>query len=345
MKTISSERNENATKELLEFLRKENEASRAAVRQDSDANRRLLTDSLKVIAYPVTAALAILSFLGFRSVTEMKNTIQSEAAAQTSAEVIRMQGEIRDRLSEQFQTPNLRAIVSEAARNATATTAQPLIKAEVNSQVSRSIEAQKGVIKQSVTEQTQQAVKQMGSTIDTYVKNAVDSKVTLAVDPVAKQVRDLSNEAGIQMSVMRMNADDGSAFDRLFYMPMGNLTPEEQTTVVGALQKEVGQANGGLIETQRFNTPHNHEQLLAALDSQNGTDRDAALTGLQDKYDPSLINRMMQLASSDPSLQVRAHAQRIFNQWTGAKTRILIAQQISDWWKLNGTEFLKSHPQ
>jgi hypothetical protein len=345
MKTISEVRRETEIKELLEFLRKENDASRTAVRQDSDANRKLLTDSLKVIAYPATAALAILSFLGFRSVTEMKSTIQTEAKAQTSAEVTRMQEEIRKRLGEQFQTPNLKAIVSEAARNATATTAQPLIKAEVNTQVGRSIEAQKGVIKQSVTDQTQQAVKQMGSTIDSYVKTAVDTKVASAVDPVAKQVRDLSNEANVQMSIMRMSADDATAFDALNYSPLNNLPQEQQVAIVGAFQKQIDQANGGgLIQSQTFTSPHSHDELIAALDSKSSLERDAALSGLEMQVDPNFMTRLIRISVSDSSLRVRAHAQRIFNNWTGAKTRILVTQEIADWWNKNGVEFMKAHP-
>jgi len=332
-------------KELLEFLRKENDAARTTVREESDANRKLLTDSLKVIAYPVTAALAILSFLGFRSVKEMKDNIQTEAKSQTSAEVIRMQEEIRRRLSEQFQAPNLKAIVSQAARDATSTTAQPLIKAEVNTQVSRSVEAQKGVISQNVKDQTQQAVKQMGTTIESYVRNAVDSKVSAAVDPVSRQVRDLSNEANLQMYVLRMNEDDAGAFDTLNYMPLNNLPDEQRSTIIGALQKEVDQANGGIFQSQSFNTPHTRDQLLTSLNDKNSSYRDAALTGLEGlSLDAQLIPRLLLIMSSDPSLHVRGHAQRLFNNWTGVKTQILIHSQASDWWSKNGAEFLKAHP-
>lgn len=55
------------TRELLQFLRVANDANRTAVRNDAEANRKLLLDTVKIVSIPVAVLIAVAAWFGFRS--------------------------------------------------------------------------------------------------------------------------------------------------------------------------------------------------------------------------------------------------------------------------------------
>jgi hypothetical protein len=104
------------TRELVQFLREENTANRGAVREDADATRKLLLDTVKFVSFPVGVLLLAAGFFGWRSFEDMKHTIESEAQRETKKEITQMRTEIEKRLTEQFQTPALQETIKEASK-------------------------------------------------------------------------------------------------------------------------------------------------------------------------------------------------------------------------------------
>jgi hypothetical protein len=99
----------------MEFLRAENDANRRASRDDAEANRKLLLDSIKFVSIAVAALIGVAGIFGYRSVSDLKDTLETQARQATNAEIARMQVEIRQRLEEQFKTPELQKMVRSEA--------------------------------------------------------------------------------------------------------------------------------------------------------------------------------------------------------------------------------------
>src|ERR1017187_6112870 len=123
------------TRDLLQFLREENEANRRASREDSEASRSLLRFTVWLVAVPITALILVVGWFGFKSVSDLKDSLQKQAEQSTNAEISRMQDEIRRRLNQEFQTPTLQQMVKATAADYTKAQAEPLIRGEVANQV------------------------------------------------------------------------------------------------------------------------------------------------------------------------------------------------------------------
>jgi hypothetical protein len=104
------------TLELLKFLREENTANRIAVRQDSDATRSFLQYAVKLVAIPLSLLLVVAGVLGWRSIEDVKHTIEAEARRDTQTEITLLHGEIEKRLSHEFETPALQQTIKDASK-------------------------------------------------------------------------------------------------------------------------------------------------------------------------------------------------------------------------------------
>jgi|ERR1039458_3066821 hypothetical protein len=253
------------TRDLLQFLREENDASRKAARDEADASRGLLRFTVWLVSVPISLMIVTAAFVGWRSLEDIKHTIRSEADHETKAEIARMQGEIRTTLKEQFQTPTIRKTVEDAAIEATKASAGPLIKSEVAAQVRARVEAERPAINAAVTLQTQSAVKQMGSRIDTIVKDSVDTKVQTAVDPVSRSLTALKADADLQRLITRMDNDDAAAFDQVLVFTTSAAGPDERALATTALKNVVEEHDEKLRLNYPFQVAHTEEQLLAEL--------------------------------------------------------------------------------
>jgi hypothetical protein len=78
------------TRDLLQFLREENAASLTAVREDAEASRKLLIDTVKLVSIPVTALILVAGWFGFKSISDLKGALEAEARKSTQAEIARM---------------------------------------------------------------------------------------------------------------------------------------------------------------------------------------------------------------------------------------------------------------
>ena len=284
------------TRELLQFLRQENEANRTAIRGDAEANRKLLIDTVKLVSIPVGILILIAGWMGFRSINDLKATLEAEARQSTQAEITRMQAEIRTRLGEQFQTPILQKTVRDAAVEATKTAAEPLIKNEVAVQVKLRVDEQKPTIAATVAQQTRIAVKEMGSQIEPLVKSSVDAKISTSVDPIIQRIKD---EADLELLMTRMNAGDAVAFDSLMHMS-SFADPTQQATVIAAMRSVIAARNSGIYQSRRFNLPQTDDQLVARLSDTDAGSRQAALDGLIAKRNLTLLPKVVEMMRSDP---------------------------------------------
>ena len=71
-------------REILTFMRQENDANRKAARDDADATRKLLTETAKVVSYPLTAAIAIAVFLGYKDFSGLQKNLTDLETRQIS---------------------------------------------------------------------------------------------------------------------------------------------------------------------------------------------------------------------------------------------------------------------
>jgi hypothetical protein len=340
-------------RELLTFLREESASARDHLRNQATEDRELLTNTIKIVAFPLTAVVAVVAFLGFKSLSDLKETIQREARNETKTEIARMhietesqiktmQSEIRQRLDQQFQAPNLRDIVKDAAREQTQNSARPLILGEVAKQVKSRVDAEQGSIRNAVTTQTQTAVKEMTPRIDKMVKDSVDSKVQTQVEPLQKQLNVVKRSTDIQGLISRMNADDALAFDSLAFSPLETWQPEDRPVVSAAVRSVFFAHNAGFFTTRSFEKPMSDERLITYLSDNDSANREAAVETLAGKKDLKLLTRIVQMMATDPSLNVRAAAHRLFNSWTGQKFNSLDKATTIKWWYEHQREILSA---
>jgi hypothetical protein len=143
-------------RQLLQFMRDENEAYRKASREEAEAAREVLSDSIKIVAYPVAIAglfftllISFAGWMGLRSWHDMKVTIRAQADDATRAEVRAMRQKIQHRLDDEFQDTKIKSTIQQAARDATTTVARPMIQGEV----SRRVSIEQAVIRKSYSAQ------------------------------------------------------------------------------------------------------------------------------------------------------------------------------------------------
>ena len=323
---------QDQTRELLEFIRTESSANRAAVREDAESNRKLLLDTVKIISIPMSLVIVLFTFLGIKSMGDIKETIQTEARRETQSEITRLQKEIRQSLEEQFQTPNLQKLVKEAARESTEKSAEPLIKSEVATQVKARVDAEKPAIASAVTKQSQEAVKQMAPQIGTLVKQSVDEKVARDITPVLQKVND---EEDLQLLILRLNADDADAYDTL--KALGPRLSHSDL-VLGALRTVYAAHTSGFFVSRQFNTPMTDEQLVQNLSNADSFYREAAVDTLAGRKNLGLLPKIVEMMRTDHSFNVRCSAYRTFNDWTANAFKCMDPDAFT-WWQANSAKF------
>ncbi len=313
-------RPESLDRDLFTFLREESQANRKALREDSDANRQALLGTLKIIAYPLAALLAISGFLGWRSIDDLKQSIQDEAKQETKTEIARMQEEIRQKLTAQFETPQLQKMVKEAAASQTQTVLRPLITQEVSTDVAKSVNAEQHTINSTLVSETHKAVDQLTPTIDTIVSTrvnatvdqAVDSKISAQIKPILASLQ--SNQETSTL-ILRAQAGDALAFDQM--VQLANSTTAEpglRQSTWQVIRYIIQQHNSALYNSRSFIQPKTDEQMLLLLHNADPSTRQAAFDSLSSAAIRSHLDEVVQILTSDPDLNVREAGFRRFNQ-------------------------------
>jgi hypothetical protein len=335
---------------LLQFLREENAANRIAVRDDAEANRRLLLDTVKFVSIPTSLLIAIAALLGFKSLSDLKGAIRSEARSETQAEIMRMQGEIRQRLNAQFQTPELQKMVKEAASESTKAAAAPLIKSEVAAQVKSRVDAEQPAISAAVTRQTHAAVQEMEPQITMTIKESVEKEIETnvaplqhtivdlktEVQPLAQSLGDLKAETNLEHIITRMKSDDAIAFDQAVSLYNQTFDLATKSLLGGSLTDVMESPNNTMRIVGQFTNPHTEEQSIAELSNPDPIMRVTALDIVGNKIQ---MSKLVDLLSSDPSLKVRCVAAQMFDGRTKQHFLCLAKEPILAWWEANKQNF------
>lgn len=339
-------------RETFTFLRMESEAARNTLREESKANRDALLGTLKIIAYPLAAVIAVAGFLGWRSFSDLKSAIQTEARQETNAEIKQMQTEIHDRLNSQFQTPKLRTMVSDAAREQTGTVLRPLIVKEVGSDVARSVREQQPTIRSAIVTEAHKAVNGLTPTIEGIVQThvnstvdkAVDAKISTEISPVL--VRLQANE---QISNLILNAqgENARAFDQLVHLSSDQTVPEnERESLLAIVRAIVQQHNVPVYTTRIFVEKKTDNEMLQLLHDPDPNTRKAVLDGLSKEAVRAHIPEIVTIMTTDPNLMVREAGFIRFNEIRNdpdPKHHIdnLDNGPAIQWWMAHQNEFLR----
>ena len=100
------------TKELLTYLGDENRKNREALRDDAEANRKLLGDSIKWVSVPLSLLITIAGFLGWNSLEQIKKqgtAFYVEAQTNESKAV-------QERLDKEFAKDNIQKTIQVAVQ-------------------------------------------------------------------------------------------------------------------------------------------------------------------------------------------------------------------------------------
>lgn len=339
-------------RELLKFLREESDANRRALREDSDANRDKLLGTLKIIAYPITVALLIAGFLGWRSIADVRQSIQEEAQEETKTEIARMQEEIRQKLTAQFETPQIQKVVKEAAANQTQSVLRPLIVQEVSTDVAKSVKDEQHTINSTLISETHKAVGQLTPTIDGIVSARVNATVDKAVDDkIATQIKPIltslqSNEE-ISTLILRAQAGDGGAFDQLMQIAGSpNTETGLRQSSLQVVRYIVAQHNPGIYLNRTFIQPRTDEQMMQLLHDPDPTARQAVIDSLSKSAILAHINEIIQIMTTDSDLNVREAGFRRFNEARPDNDPQHQIQNLDNltalqWWSVHREEMLK----
>jgi hypothetical protein len=138
-------------KDVLDFVRSQGEKDRAYFDQ-------LFKRTVWSIGLIIIVGLAVVTFLGVRSLADMKN----EMRAQTQAEIGNMRAEVRRRIDAEFQTPEITRLVQTVARERASEEINRIIFEQVSKQVQAAVKNQEGGIHKEVLQQTQNAVTRLG---------------------------------------------------------------------------------------------------------------------------------------------------------------------------------------
>jgi hypothetical protein len=305
-------------RELLTFLREESEANRKSLREEADSTRKLFSDTLKIAAIPLSLVIAITGFLGWRSFSDLKESIQNEAKQETQAEISRMQQEIRDKLKVQFETPQLKQMVQEAATNQTGQVLRPLIEREVSSNVSRSVKEQQPTIHSTIVSEAHREVDALRPNIESIVNTRVNSTVDLSVDKqIGAKIQPVLTRLQQSQSIVdletRAQGGDGHAFDQMVMIATNPGTSKELREVMTNVALNIIQKHS-IHSPRHWTVKVTNEQILNSLKDENQFSRQTAIDSLPVAVLREHIDDLFTVMTTDPSLAVREAGFVRFNE-------------------------------
>lgn len=349
--------------QVLEFLRTENQRQR-------DFFTDLFTKAswvLGVVALIVGGAAAA---LGIKTINEAKQSAETaaQAAVQERLKELRPQidSEVSIGVASEFATPKIDGIVQDAARQATATTANKIIRSEVHDQVATAVNSEQRTIDRTLTAASEEAVSRVQGTIQQHADTAVARIVDDRVNPELRRLRTFSD---LTAAVALARAGDGSGFDRLVLMGNEASSPEIQRAAKATIDSITTQMIYGFNSAQAgcSDAPPPYQRPLQTVATYEEEISDKSITkrtnaalclgrvgdlisaGQDKKSIRSSMDVLFRVMSNDPDLNVRKAAFWSFvgiGGWVYQHESIASEVHLFDnasnakWWRENRARFI-----
>lgn len=152
----------------------------------------------------------------------------------------------------------------------------------------------------------------------------------------------------VQQLIIRMYSDDAVAYDQLTAMKAFS-DPAQEQAVRSAVQQVFDSHNVGNQYEGNAPRPRGpaiyQADLLPFLNLKDATDREDILRELvRRKHEARYMPKLVSLATSDPSLDVRTLATIVINVWNNDRFRPLDKKGfLQDWWNTEGKKEYPVH--
>jgi len=339
---------------MLDFISQENEHHRAYF-------GALFEKTAWVLGILIASVGIAATFVGWNTISGARQSAQSTVKENVNALRPQIDKEVKDGVSDEFSRPNIDLVVQQAARDATATTANKLIRDEVSRQVSTAMSGEREVIKGTLIHAADNAV----GAVKQDIQRETDRATTKIIeDRLGPKLKSLDQYTDATVAILAARSDDGVAFDKLVAISRdASAAPELQRlaqTTIDSIQ------NAPNARERVDYCPMKHtldpSDLAAEL---KGGDKDKHLHALAcivnlnfpatwlgidqpdvDRVYP-LMDRVFELMDDDPSLAVRVQAYYAF-YWVAKKRlpdsvelpRMLDNSFNTSWWRANRGKFI-----
>jgi len=358
---------------VLLFISAENERHQSYFKQLFDRAWWFLAGLVVIVG-------AIGVWFGFNTVKEAKGVAEIEAKASVKEHldelVPKMQEEVRARVSKEFESPNIEALVRQEARKATELNSNHIIRREVATQVTSAVQSQRDEIHRSLVVASRQAVDEVKGEIQIQAQNEVTSAINQTVVPELKKLNRYTGAAGL---FPRARDGDSAAFDSVASMAadpheLDELRKTAQSTL-DAIERDSRFQNQG--SNCRAESSTAISELIAQLKS---NDRDQKLNAIgclsasmceyrhprsasdsSPSYLPTpeamveirgaypSLDALFQIMTTDPELETRAQAFYTFQSLVSAGYRpgdlgplkVLDNLVNSKWWHDHRSEYVR----
>ena len=128
--------------------------------------------------------------------------------------------------------------------------------------------------------------------------------------------------------------EDGDAYDKL--VALGTSTDPDIRSISISTQNEVYLQMTQTLRTSRsFTTLQTNDQMIALLNDPNPLTRQAAIEGLVNQRDNTIVPKLLDMAEHDPALFVRRDAYFGLQGLTGQTIEPLQLGKWKNWWQQN----------
>jgi len=154
---------------MLDFVSKENERHR-------DYFGKLFEKTAWVLGILIASVAIAATFIGWNTIGGAKQTAQDVAKTQA-------QESAKEEIAKQFENPKIELLVREEAQRATATTAKPIIKDEVDKQVKLAVKTEQVTIREALKNATGKAVEQLRGSIEVEANKQMKAIINTEIQP------------------------------------------------------------------------------------------------------------------------------------------------------------------
>jgi len=320
----------------------------AFIRSENEEHRKYFMTLYKWAAGALTLVFAAMvgavTFFGFRTIDGARDSASKAAGA----EVDKMRTEVRNRINSEFQSDAIKQTVRDAAKEQSKAAIVPIVKSEVSIQVRRGVEAEQGIIKTAMLNETHRAVDSLTHHIDRNISEQVTSQVALSVNnkvrsEVDPTIAQLKRNANLSLFI-RAQSGEGRAFDSLNQLWHDGSVSQEDREMAERAVKTIYSAHdwNGIYVQHHFNPPKTDLVLVQLIqNSPNVHERKTSLDCLSIGASRENIDLIYRVMTTDVDLNVRDAAFRAFNQATSQTITILDNDSAMVWWKEHRKDFVK----